>query len=214
MSTNQFPAFAAAVNKRLNELSKTELFAVDSDTIYEQYIFAFPEGTNPIFRTHTEHECSCCKQFIRNMGVVFAISADGKRQSLWDIPDLPHPYNEVAKALDAVIQQAPIKGVFRTKEGGYGAEHTRALEDGKAATYHHFFGSVDRKFRCDSPDEERGQKKTTHHVLRRGLEELTAEAVQTVLDLIAANALYRGAEQPNPLGHRRRRVGPEYRVPS
>lgn len=194
MSTTHFPAFAESVNKRLNELSKAELFVVDSDTIYEQYIFAFPEGTNPIYRTNTEHECSCCKQFIRNMGVVFGISADGKRQSLWDIPDLPYPYSEVAKALDAVVQQAPIKGVFRTKEGAYGVHSNFDMGGDRPIKHHHFFGTVASRFRCESPDQAKGEKKTTQQVLRRGLEELTADSVQTVLDLISSNALYRGAE--------------------
>lgn len=188
--TEQFPAFAKAINQRVAELSQHEMFVVDGIDLYASYLAAFPEGTNPIFRTNTEHDCSCCKGFIRNMGGVVAI-ADGEKQSIWTCDGLPEPYATVAQAMDALVQQLPIKGVFRTKERGFGAAHTY---DQAEHRWYHLHGAVARRHQSSRPDEDRGTRGTTAQVLRRGLDELRPEALDTVLGLIDANALYRGAE--------------------
>lgn len=194
---SQFHVFARKVNERLNALAKGELFTVQLDAIYEHYIFAFPDGTNPIFRTRTEHECSCCKQFIRNFGRVVGIDSQGEIQTIWDVADLPHPYNIVAARLHELVKQQPISGVFRTKEGSYGAQQTHEERDGSVITWHHFWGVVDRKHRNSQPQKVIGEKNSSFQVLKRGLEELTVGAVNTVLELIEANALYRGGEFRN-----------------
>ena len=68
-----FKTFSQAVHARYTKLAEGELFIVDVLDIYDSYLAAFPEGTNPIFRTRTEHDCNCCKQFIRRLGQLVAI---------------------------------------------------------------------------------------------------------------------------------------------
>jgi len=70
-----FDKFSNAVHTRFNEMSKNELYVVDvsGDELYELYLASFPDGTNPIYKERTEHDCSCCKNFIRNIGNVVAI---------------------------------------------------------------------------------------------------------------------------------------------
>lgn len=48
------------------------------------YLASFPPGTNPIYKTNTEHDCTCCKNWIRNLGNVVAI-VDGRMETMWDI---------------------------------------------------------------------------------------------------------------------------------
>lgn len=67
-----FVPFAKAVHDRYNQLAKNELFVTDID-LWDTYIAAFPEGTNPIYKVRAEHDCSCCRNFIRNLGNVVAI---------------------------------------------------------------------------------------------------------------------------------------------
>ena len=74
MST--FRQFKEAVERQLQVMAGMgQLFRVDipSDLVWETYLKSFPEGTNPIYRERTEHDCSCCRQFIRNIGNVVAI---------------------------------------------------------------------------------------------------------------------------------------------
>lgn len=190
-----FSPFAVAVKSNLDEMSKNELFVVGGiEDIFGAYLGAFPEGTNPIFRARTEHDCGCCKGFIRAMGSIVSIE-NGALRTIWDANALPAPYDAVAERMSALVKSKAIDTIYRTKEGGYGAESNVELcADDTTIRWHHFHGKVDKRHRSDRPDKDRGDIKTTVHVLRRGLEELTADAVNITLDLIMDNQLYRGEE--------------------
>lgn len=190
-----FRPFGVAVNNRLTQLSAHELFTTAAgDDVWAHYLASFPEGTNPIYKNRTEHDCSCCKNFVRNFGNVVAV-VDGKVQSIWDIPDLGNEYSVVAAALNAFVIAAPITGLFRSSEVKYGAEKSRQVfEGGTSKNWDHFFGAVAPRHQSRSVDKDRGDYGTTAQVFKRGLEELTAESFSTVIDLIKSNALYRGEE--------------------
>lgn len=194
-----FPVFATAVEARFRTLAAAgELYQVNAENIFETYLEAFPAGTNEIFRERTEHDCSCCKNFVRNIGHVVAIK-DGKIETVWDVPGLPEPYAAVAAAMALYIRNLPIRGLFRTKEGAFGARETHeTLNPGTPEitirTWNHFWGKVPSKFVSQTPDKLKGEAFTNVGVFRRGMEEITAVALSTVEDLIEGNALYRGAE--------------------
>lgn len=187
-----FKIFAAAVHKRYADIARDELFVVDVSDLFETYLAAFPEGTNPMFRVRTEHDCNADKNFIRRLGNVVCINPDGTRSSVWEV-DAPYPYDVVAKRLSDVVQQAPIRSVFRTKERVYGSEPNWDNHD-NSIRWTHFVGKVADRHYSTTPDEARGDRNTIAHVLRRGLEEISAADIETVLDLIEQNALYRGEE--------------------
>jgi len=191
----QFSTFSKLIHARFLELSKHELFVtVDGHELSEAYLAAFPEGTNPIYKTNTEHDCTCCKNFIRNIGNVVAI-INGKAESVWNVKGAEYPYSEVAKALDALVVGHPITSLFRTQEGTYGAEETKQLqEDGLVKKWKHFHGKVASKHQSTKAGEVCGSYATTVQVFQRGLEELLPQALTDVLDLIASNSLYRGEE--------------------
>ena len=82
-----FSTFAQQINTRLNTLAEQELFVtLSGDDLWATYLAAFPEGTNMLYRERTEHDCSCCKNFIRQYGNVVAI-IDGAITSMWDVQD-------------------------------------------------------------------------------------------------------------------------------
>jgi len=112
-----FKTFATKVARRYTELAKGELYTVDVVDLFASYLAAFPEGTNPMFRVRTEHDGNYDKQFVRRLGVVVRINDDLSRSTIWgDMGDMPFPYNIVAGRLDEIVKQAPITGLFRTKE--------------------------------------------------------------------------------------------------
>lgn len=188
---DQFPAFSAAVHARLHDLARGKLFVVDTVDIFESYLASFPEGTNPMFRKRTQHDCSCCKNFVRHFGKVVGI-VDGQIATIWDVSNVPHPYDVVAERMAAIVRQAPIISVFSTKERQYGARYNYDNETNQR--WDHFYSEVNDKHRSLAPATLIGKKNTTMQVLRRGLTEITPDAIASVLDLIDANALYRGAE--------------------
>lgn len=169
-----FIKFSKLVHDRYNLLAKGELFVVgtldennnlDNRALEKVYIKAFPEGTNPIFKTNTEHECSCCFNFIRNIGNVIAINADGKVSTVWDVAGAPAPYDVVAAALHKAVLEMPIHSLFRSKEKQYGDEVTRSLaEDGGVDTWNHFHGKVLPKHFSPMPDTAKGQYASAVHI--------------------------------------------------
>lgn len=190
-----FHHFAAAVHQQYNEMAKQELFTTDSaDDIFAAYLAAFPPGSNPVFRTNTEHDCSCCKNFVRNLGTVVSL-ATGKIRTVWDIPAVGHPYDDVAKAMAEHVRSRTLKSIYRTKERRYGAEYTlETLPNGTAHRWNHFHGRIaDRHFSA-TPDAVRGAYDGKLQVFSRGLVELKFDALEDILDLISSKGLYRGEE--------------------
>lgn len=193
---NDFQRFSTAVHARYNALSMGELFRVnvEADELWAAYLAAFPEDTNPIFRERTEHDCSCCRNFIKNLGRIVGLK-DGEIITVWGELDLPYPYDFVARTLDDLVRSSSITGVYRTKEVSYGAQfnHERT-EGGDVLTWHHFHGTVFPQHRHNDAASVAGELNSTAGVFKRGLVEITADSLQTTLGLIAQNALYRGAE--------------------
>lgn len=200
--SDQFHLFSQAVHAQFTEMSKGELFVVDidGDALYDAYQAAFPAGTNEIFRTNREHECSCCKNFIRNIGNVAAIR-DGRLTTVWDrLADVPEPYLSVTLDLHMLVSSKPIKSVFRAEMPSYGAEKTTEpaseANGGHQIIWNHFHGKVAKAhYAGDKAAARIGEAASIAQVLGRGLREIRPDDVETVLDLIDSNALYRGAEK-------------------
>lgn len=194
---DNFSVFAQAVEARFNQLAQQPLFVTDvtGDQLWDAYLAAFPTGTNPLFRERTEHDCSCCRQFIRNIGNLIAVEGT-EALTVWDLDGLPYPYDVVAATLHSLISRAPIQGRFSTKEHQYGNRSTiEQLPDGNTRRWHHFHVRTQGTLQFSTkPDQCRGEYATTVQVFQRGLTEISVDAVETVLSLIADNNLYRGEE--------------------
>lgn len=191
-----FQTFSKLVHAKFVEMSANELFVVGEDNRqFEQvYLNAFPEGTNPPYKTNTEHDCTCCKNFIRNIGNLATLK-DGVMTSVWDIKGAPYPYDVVASKLSEYIKTLEVTSVFRTKERKYGAEETKQLlEDKSVKRWNHFYGTVAARHFSETPDTAKGIINTNRQVFERGLKEITAESLVEIIGLIEREDLYRGAE--------------------
>jgi len=189
-----FSDFSKVVLARYNEMAKGELFIVDLPESFAKYLAAFPAGSDPIRKTRTEHDCQCCKQFIRNIGKLVAFDADNNIMSVWDDPEgkLTGPYKVVAQRMAHLVRTAVIKSVFRTKERQYGKEYNYGPDD---VRYEHFHGKVaDRHYSADKADTLRGEKDGIFQVMYRGLMEFKDEHFEAVLEKIEENVLYKGQE--------------------
>ncbi|MGL4353042.1 MAG: hypothetical protein ACRCTP_03750 [Aeromonas popoffii] len=177
--------------------SGKEMFvvSVSGDELWAAYLAAYPEGTNPIFRERTEHDCSCCRNFIKNLGRVVTIQ-DGRLTTVWDGgAQLPAPYDLVSAALEQVVRDSVVEGVYRSKERQYGQEtNYESQPSGTVLTWHHFHGPVAARAFSQTPAADAGSLNSTAEVFKRGLDEITPAALETVLGLISSNALYRGEE--------------------
>ena len=96
-----FKEFKDKVDNSFQQMCKgqSNLFRakVDKDLLWNTYLESFPE------EERQEHNCNCCRQFIKNWGNVVAIK-DNKVITFWDIK-CGEPFNTVAANLKIIKQQ-------------------------------------------------------------------------------------------------------------
>lgn len=198
---SDFNKFRDAVKAKFDKMTKNNqnVFFVDIDkhTIWDTYISAFPEGTNPLYKERTTHDCVFCKGFIRKIGKVVAVNKSGKLETVWDV-NVGGTYQIVADALADAVKARPIAGIFRLEEQKVGmASNRQQIDTGDIITWHHFHAEVPKEFvlrRGQSYGDVHGDFLTNQAVLKRSVEEISLEAIDIVLELIDQNSLYRGQE--------------------
>jgi hypothetical protein len=203
---SEFAPFSQAVTAAFNTMiakddgKKMNLFIVDitGDELYDHYLASFPEGTNKMFRERTEHDCSCCRNFIKNIGNVVYVKGDEFR-TVWDsVPEgVASEYKIVANALSELVKSKAIKAPFFVGEPSYGAVTTKA-EDG--TTWNHFFASVPRIYQFKhNGSNVVGLRNDDVAILKRSITELTDSSVDIVEELIDQGSLYRGDEHKSAI---------------
>lgn len=190
---SEFHLFGSAVRRQFEVMAADTLFEVDAEGLWEAYLESFPAGSNPMFRQRTEHDCSCCRHFIRSTGNVVAIQ-NGAVTSIWDVQGLPPHYQAVADRMSAFVKGRAIKDVFLTRFPQHGTFDSTEFDGETLHTWTHFAVSIPRKHQHPNPAEAVGKLRTNQQTLLRGVTELKESAVAEVIDLIESDALYRGAE--------------------
>lgn len=207
---SDFKKFRALLQDHFNEMVKGEnpLFITDADEdeLYNLYLDSFPAGTNELFRKRREYDCSCCRRFVKNIGKLVAFD-DGKMITVWDFDAKSAKYQPVVDALAAYVKSRNIVNPYFVSRNmiGYGNmfgtemdyEYDENHKD--VHTWDHFAVKIPQRFVVwpDDVATKMAQWRDSANVYKRSLEELTMDAVDTVLELIAQNSLYRGKEFEN-----------------
>jgi len=190
-----FINFKIAVQKQFDNLKNHDLFCVeiDRELLYSTYLNSFPEDTNKLFRERTEHDCNCCKNFIRDIGHVVAI-VDGELRSIWDV-EVGGFYQVVSDAMSEIVKSLPIAGVYKHYQQKVGVDKTHGDREGVIETWNHFYQKLPDKFVISDGTiaSFRGRTKTNKTVLETSLSVITLSAAEIVCDLIE-QGLYRGKE--------------------
>ncbi len=177
-----FKQFNAAVAKQFLAMTSTGLFtvAIDKELLWETYLGSFPEGTNSIYKTRREYDCTCCRHFIRTLGGVVTI-VDGKLVSIWDFTINDNAFQTVANSLSALVKSCAIDNVFLRSEKTAGtAKSLQLLEDKSVKTWEHFFVHLPTDVIVKK--DELGPKSA------EALEELIADALDEVPPLGVADS--------------------------
>jgi len=193
----EFKSFQTAVSKQFAAMSKYPLFrsAVDSAELWDLYLASFPLGSNPIYKTRAEHDCSCCRGFIKKLGGVINVR-EGELVTLWDF-NLEGPFGIVAKAMAEYVHAHGVQNIFINKERIVGAANNRQLlEDKSVKTWDHFYVNLPNNIVLSGPEigPKLGDARATFDVMKRGIEQISVDAIDSVLELIDQNSLYRGEE--------------------
>lgn len=170
----------------------------DKDSLWVTYLNSFPSELNPMYRERTEHDCSCCRQFVKQIGNLVVIK-DGQLTTIWDFKTANNGYQQVANAMNAFVKQHKVCGAFFTNQRKYGTKENFEYlisDDGshKVITYNHFFVDMPRWAVVQEPSTFMSNVNSSKEVFQRALNELTMDALDIVLELIESNTLYRGTE--------------------
>ena len=179
-----------------DSIDRIYITSTEPDKLYETYLNSFPDGTNNIFRARKEHDCSACRSFIKKFGNVVTIK-DGIVKSIWDFKSNDFEYDTVCKAMSKYVKSFPIKDVFLTWENMIGIPSNKEMIEGVGiSTWYHFYVHVPNKFIVDknSVNEKIAENRDVRNVFKRSLDEISIDAVNTVLELISQNSIYRGNE--------------------
>ena len=204
---SDFIEFRTLLQKHFNEMVKdgNPLFVTDADEdkLYDLYLDSFPAGTNVIFRKRREYDCSCCRRFVKNIGKLVAFNEDHNLVTIWDFDAKSEKYQPVVDALAAYVKTCAIVNPYfvsrnMISDDKFGTEmnYEYDADHKKVHTWNHFAVEIPKRFVClpDDVATKMANWRDSSNVFKRSLEELTMDAVDTVLELIAQNSLYRGKE--------------------
>ena len=210
METLNFKDFATRMNEFLGENFTDEAFTtnITGDEVWNAYLDAFPEGTNEIFRERRYHDGSYDRNTIRTIGNLVTFKG-GEIVSIWDCPDLEYPYNEVAGKLSTLVKSKEIKSFFRTKFSRIGNK-SNVDNLNTEIIWDHFLFDIPRNLvvrGSDSVETVVGHLNESRAMLLRAVTELKTSALDTILELIDSNNLYRGQEYKNSVAAMRDAMG-------
>ena len=197
---SDFMKFKKALQKHFDEMQKeaTHLFEVnvDKDELWNTYLDSFPVGENEIFRERRKYDCSCCRQFIKNIGSAVTIK-DNQIHTIWELNLGDTTCQPVCDALDAFVKAHAVTDIYTTKFPKIGTDFNFEEINGKSHRWDHFFLELPSKFvnrSSRSNEEVKGHFRDTRNVFKRSLDEITMDALDTILELINSNTLYKGEE--------------------
>lgn len=170
---------------------------IDKDYLWNLYLDSFPEGTNPIYRERRWYDCSACRQFIKNIGNTVYIDENLIPHSIFEFDTHSDIFQPVMDAMASYVTGRPILDIYLNETTNVGINQNREmLEDGEIITWDHFFVQLPSKFvvRKDRIPTEKAKIRDRKNVFKRSLDEISMDAIDTVLELITSNTLYKGEE--------------------
>ena len=195
-----FQDFKKDVEAAFKNMIADTLFVanVDKDLLWTGYLLSFEDDD-----IRQDHNCNACKSFIRHYGKVVAIDPRTfEIKTFWDDVHTPG-YEKTAKELAKLVKEAGIADIFiQDVNEFHGCDHNiQLLPDGTTRTWTHLFVQIPNQFKFnkrvhnfDTAPGYRGDVRARKEVLQRSISELTDDSVNTVIELIEDNSLYRGQE--------------------
>lgn len=197
---SNFDIFVSRMQKHFEDEMKgcARLYTVnvDKDEMWNLYLNSFLPGTNVLFRKRREYDCSCCRHFVKSIGAVVAIK-DGTVHTIWEFEAGSPEFQKVCDTLDAFVKRNTISDIYISKFKRIGTAHNYEEINGRSYKWTHMVLDLPDKWvnhGGKSNESIQGEYRDTKNVFKRSLDEISMEAVDTVLELINSNTLYKGEE--------------------
>lgn len=180
---------------------------IDKDEFWNLYLDSFPAGTNEVYRERREYDCSCCRHFIKGIGNAVVIK-DNKIRTMWDFKTGDDTFQSVIDALNAYLLTKSVTNIYVSKFNKIGTNRNfEELVDGKVTEWEHFYLELPNRFvdtTYKSIGDIQGGYRDTRNVFKRSLDEIDMDSLDTILELITSNTLYKGEEWKGVLTEFRR----------
>ena len=166
---------------------------VPKEMLWDTFITSFPE------EEQAEYTCNCCKSFVRAYGGLVSL-VDYKPKSIWEVEGITDPvFANVVKQMSLLLKGESIRDVFVTETRKLGTDNNKAtLADGSIVTWDHMFVELSKNYPFvvaeDQVATKRADLSSVGSVFLRALQEISIDSLETVLDLISQNSIYKGEE--------------------
>lgn len=188
-----FKEFKQKFQDNFKAIDGKQLFIADvsKDELWKTWLASFPE------EIRQEYNCNCCRQFIKNYGGLVFINDQNEIDTIWNFR-ASDEFEKVPYLMQTLVSNVPIANIFVTDTNKWGVNRNAALINGTIDTWEHMY--LEPKYSYLKPstatsiEAVQGERRTAKEVFKRALDEITLDSIQTVLELIDQNSLYRGAE--------------------
>ena len=179
------------------------LFTLDCDIeeVWKLYLDSFPDEIRGIYYKKPWHDCQRCHLWFRTMANVVMIDDDYKIRTLFDFKTIPE-YQDVFRTLDEFLKTKRVKNLFLHDKYSVGIFRSFAeYDDGKFDENHHFYLDLGEKFYEDAESlpSVLGDARTQRQLFEDTLNMISPDAVDTVLELVYSNTLYRSVQWKDTL---------------
>lgn len=187
------------INNMFRESDALYTVNLDKQELFNSiYLGSFPKGTNEIFRERTEHDCNACKHFFNRIGNVVSIK-DGVITTVWGVDGLEGEYAIVFKALDEYVKKHIVSEVWFSDQKNIWRNVDHEEDKVKKIMYkwEHFYVDVPDKFVIEESltrNKKVSDMNGSATAFYNSLNEINSFAVDTVIELIETNTLYKGKE--------------------
>lgn len=162
---------------------------IDSDKLWNKYIGSYTE--------QQYHNCFACRHFLNRYAGLVVIDNDGTvRSALWSEEDVSANDPELLRSVSRMrkmVEDAKVTGVFYNEEAVLGQDTA-----GGWRHLHLFNPNIFKPFSRDSkgqnrkPSQEAAERQVDFTNTWRALREFSPTVVQSAINVLEANALYRG----------------------
>lgn len=186
---HEYDSYIARVAKRFAEntagqpLLTTDAYKRHDTALWDAYLNSFPADERQF------HNCSCCRTFVQRYGSLVVVKDGRTIPAVWDVTDAPELYKSAVEAMARLVRRAKVTGVFLSESIELGQRSTRT----ETCTWHHFAVTNPRVFQrtVKSAKQAMAEKREDHNTVARALGEFTPTMLQTAVQLLKSDALYR-----------------------
>ena len=178
------------------------LFRVDCDVedVWNLYLGSFPDEIKGIYHKKPWHDCQRCWSWFKSMANVVMIDDNYEIKTLFDFETIPE-YQDVFKTLDEFLKTKMVNDLFLHTQHSVGVFRSFAEYDDGFDENHHFYLDIPVKFYADKDELNAriGDARTQRKLLEDTLNLISPDAIDTILELVYSNTLYRSNQWKDTL---------------